>query len=163
MGAVPKPQADGSMVKTGVSPQPFQVEVPLACVLPDMIQTKLMELIKKREEELNTQIEVKPSMNLWDWLGQSYVSGLRILQQFLPKKYQFAEEILEKLIKFAEEPAKKKQEAAARRSEELRREQEASLQAVADEETALKHVINCFLSIRNKLDYTFPESDIMLP
>jgi hypothetical protein len=66
------------------------------------------------------------------------------------------------LIEFAEEPAQRKQEAAIRRTDELRREQVASLKEVENEETALKHVINCFISIKNKLDYTFPESDIQL-
>jgi hypothetical protein len=64
------------------------------------------------------------------------------------------------LIEFAEETAQKKQEAALRRTDELRREQAASLKAVADEETALNHVITCFISIKNKLDSTFPQSEI---
>ena len=154
-------QPDGSMAKTGKLPKPFQVEVPLACILPDMIQTKLHELIEK-QQELNTPIEVKPSFSLWDRVRNVFGSSLKFVQQLLPKKYQFAEDILEKIIVFAEESTQKKQEAARKRSDELFREQEASLKAVANEETALKHVINCFLSIRNKLDYTFPESDITL-
>lgn len=158
-----KLQPDGSMAKTGELPQPFHVEVPLACVLPDMIQSQLEELMRKRQEELSTPIQVKPNLSFWERLGQAFGSGLKIVQQNLPKKYQFAEDILQKLIEYAEEPAQKKQEAAVRRTDELRREQAASLKVVADEETALKHVINCFLSIRNKLDYTFPESDITLP
>ncbi|MEH2053508.1 hypothetical protein [Nostoc sp.] len=158
-----KLQPDGSMAKTGELPQPFHVEVPLACVLPDMIQSQLEELMRKRQDELSTPIEVKPNLSFWERLGQAFGSGLKIVQQILPKKYQFAEDILQKLIEYAEEPAQKKQEAAVRRTDELRREQAASLKVVADEETALKHVINCFLSIRNKLDYTFPESDITLP
>jgi hypothetical protein len=158
-----KLQPDGSMAKTGELPQPFHVEVPLACVLPDMIQSQLEELMRKRQEELSIPIQVKPNLSFWKRLGQAFGSGLKIVQQILPKRYQFAEYILQKLIEYAEEPAQKKQEAAVRRTDELRREQAASLKVVADEETALKHVINCFLSIRNKLDYTFPESDIMLP
>jgi len=160
-----KLQPDGSMAKTGELPQPFQVEVPLACVLPDMIQTHLEELMRKKQEELSKPIEDKADLSFWDKLGQFFGDGLKILQnirQLLPKKYQFAEDILQKLIEYAEEPAQKKQEAAVKRTDELRREKAASLKAVADEETAFKHVISCFLSIRNKLDYTFPESDITL-
>jgi len=153
-------QADGSMQKTGELPRPFQVEVPLACVLPDMIQTMLRELIEKKQEELSKPTEVKPNLSFWDTLGQLFGSGLKAVQQFLPKKYQFAEDILQKLIEFAEETAQKKQEAALRRTDELRREQAASLKAVADEETALNHVITCFISIKNKLDSTFPQSEI---
>jgi hypothetical protein len=155
-------QPDGSMAKTGELPKPFQVEVPLACVLPDMIQTKLEELMRKKQEELSIPIEVKPNLSFWDQLGQVFGGGLKFVQQLLPKKYQFAEDILQKMIEFAEEPAQKKQEAAIRRTDELRREQAASLKVVENEETALKHVINCFISIKNKLDSTFPESDIQI-
>jgi len=156
-------QPDGSMVKSLASlPHPFQVEVPLACVLPDMIQVHLEELIQKRQQELNTPLEIKPNLSFWDRLGQIFGSGLRTVREFLPRKYQFADEILENLVRFAEEPAQQKQEAAARRTEELRREQVASLKAVEDEETALTHVVNCFLSIKNQLDSKFPESNLKL-
>ena len=158
-----KLQPDGSMVKSLTSlPHPFQVEVPLACVLPDMIQVHLEELIQKRQQELNTPLEIKPNLSFWDRLGQIFGSGLRTVREFLPRKYQFADEILENLVRFAEEPAQQKQEAAARRTEELRREQVASLKAVEDEETALTHVVNCFLSIKNQLDSKFPESNLKL-
>ncbi|MFN6471476.1 MAG: hypothetical protein RMY36_017640 [Nostoc sp. SerVER01] len=160
-----KLQPDGSMAKTGKLPQPFQVQVPLACVLPDMIQSQLEELMRKKQEELSKPIEEKADLSFWDKLGQFFGDGLKILQniqQLLPKKYQFAEDILKKLIEYAEEPAQKKQEAAVKKTDELRREKAASLKVVSDEETALKHVINCFLSIRHKLDHTFPESDITL-
>jgi hypothetical protein len=161
-----KLQPDGSMAKTGELPQPFHVEIPLACVLPDMIQSQLEELMRKKQEELSKETKVKADLSFWDQLGLFFGGGLKILQniqQLLPKKYQFAEDILKTLIEYAEEPALNKQETARKRSDELRCQQEVSLKAVADEESALKHVINCFLSVRNKLDHTFPESDITLP
>jgi hypothetical protein len=156
-------QPDGSMVKSlGALPRPFQVEVPLACILPDRIKAHLEELMKIRQQELDITLEVKPNLSFWDRLGQFFGGGLRTIKELLPRKYQFADEILESLIKFSEEPAQQKQEAAARRTEELRREQVASLKAVADEETALKHVVNCFMSIENQLDSQFPESNLKL-
>ncbi len=155
-------QPDGRMAKTGELPKPFQVEVPLACVLPDVIENKLAELMEKKQKELNTPIEVKLDLNFLEQLFQLFGGGMKILQQLLPKKYQFAEDILQKLIEIAEEPIQKKQEAAIRRTDELRRKQAASIKAVENEETALNHVINCFISINNKLDYTFPESNIKL-
>ena len=156
------PQSDGSMKKNGAFPQPFQVEVPLACILPDMIQTMLEELIKKKQEELNIPIELKPIFSFWDKVGQVFGGGLKVVKQLLPKRYQFAEDILQKLIEFAEEPTQKKQEAAARRTDDLRREQATSLKVVTNEETALRHVINCFRYIKNQFDYRFPGSEIKL-
>ncbi|NJM23461.1 MAG: hypothetical protein HC907_34930 [Richelia sp. SM1_7_0] len=154
-------QPDGSMLKKleGL-PQPFQVEIPLACVLPDMIQAQLKELVQKREQEENTVIEVKPSLSLWDTLSQAFGVGLRVIRDVLPKKYQFADDILESLIQLADESAQQKQEAAIKRTEELRQKQAESLNKVSSEETALKYAIDCFISIRSQLDYQFPESNL---
>jgi hypothetical protein len=156
--AIAKP--DGSMEKTGEFPKPFQVEVPLACILPDMIQVMMEELIRKRKSELETPIEVKPNIGVLDFLGQLFAGGLKIVQELLPPKYQFAGETLETLIEWAETPAQQKIALAARRTEELRREQAESLKKVADEETALAHAINCFVSIQNQLVYRFPASEL---
>lgn len=154
-------QPDGGMVKKlGVLPQPFQVEVPLACVLPDMIQAQLEELMRKREQEMSSSIEVKPNLSFWDRLGQAFGGGLRVVRDVLPKKYQFADDVLQSLIQITEEAAQQKQEAAARRTEELRCKQVESLKAVSSEETALKYAIDCFITIRSKLDYQFPESNL---
>lgn len=95
--AIAKP--DGSMEKTGEFPKPFQVEVPLACILPDEIQKMMKDLIEKRESELKTPIEVKPNLNFVDELLQFFADGLKTVQEFLPRKYQFADNTLETLIK----------------------------------------------------------------
>ncbi|BFM38242.1 hypothetical protein [Synechocystis sp. LKSZ1] len=64
------------------------------------------------------------------------------------------------MIEWAETPAQQKIAFAARRTEELRREQAESLKKVANEETALTHAINCFVSIQNQLVYRFPASEL---
>jgi hypothetical protein len=162
-----KLQPDGSMAKTGSLPNPFLVEMPLACILPDMIKITLEELIKKKEEGLSKTIEIKPNLSFWERLGQVVGGvgkfGIGIVKQILPKKYSFAEDILEDLIDFLddlEKPAKQKQEAALRRAEELRRKQAESLKKVTDEETALKHVVNCFISLTDELESKFPTSNL---
>lgn len=157
------PQSDGTMKKTGSLPKPFQVEAPLACVFPDMIKTTLEQLMKEKAEEEKRVVEVKPNLSFWDRVGQTLGNSLRAIRNSLPKKYQFADDILGSLIEFSEESAHKKQEAAIRRTDELRRQQVESLKKVNDEETALRHAVNCFISIKNKLDAQFPESEIKLP
>ncbi len=164
-----KLQPDGSMAKTGSLPNPFLVEMPLACILPDMIKTTLEELIKKKQEQ-SEAIEVKPNLSFLDRLKQVIGGvgkvGAGIVQSYLPKKYQFAEDILEDLINFLdnlEKPVRQKREAAARRTEELRRQQAESLEKVTDEETALKHVVNCFISLTNDLESKFPATNLKLP
>ncbi len=156
------PQSDGSMRKTGKVPRPFQVEVPLACVLPDIVQAKLKEL-QKQKDQLTSPVEVKPDFNFFDSLGQMFADALRMIQDFLPllpEKYRLPEKAMKILIKWAELSTKRKTEDAAMRTEQLRREREESLRKVADEETALRHAVNCFLAIQNNLAYLHPASEL---
>jgi hypothetical protein len=156
------PQPDGSMKKTGEMPKPFQVEVPLACILPDMIQAMIQRLIEEQKSQLEKNIEVKPNMGILDFLGQLFADGLKAIQGRLPQKYQLADDMLKTLIEWAETPAQQKIDFAAKRTEELRREQAESLRRVANEETALSHSINCFVSIQNQLAYRFPASELRI-
>ena len=155
-------QSDGGMKKTGELPKPFQVEVPLACILPDMIKQQIEEIIKKRESEQAKNIEYKPDIGFFDWLGQLFAGGLKTVQDLLPRKYRFADDVLKTLIDWAETPAIQKVAFAARRTEELRREQAESLIKVANEESALAHSVNCFVSIQNQLSYRFPASELTI-
>jgi hypothetical protein len=167
---------DGSMEKNlSVLPQPFQVEVPLACILPDLIQADCKEAIDKMREELNSPIEVKANLQWWEQVGQVVGGVLKASQDilpmlgdlFLPRKYTAFQDVVLKMVEFASEyaeaPAKQKQEAADKRSEELSKEREELFKKVEDEETAFKYALNCFLSVQNDLIRNFPESDLKLP
>ncbi len=157
---------DDTMIKNvGVLPKPFQVEVPLACILPDIIDMKVQELIEKiiLEEGKNKEIEVKPELNWREKLGKfvgSFGEGVRKIHELLPEEYQLGENILEYLIEAAEKPARQKEAEAQRRTEELRAKQVESLNKVVDEKTALKSAVDSFNSIKNRLGIDFPESDL---
>jgi len=154
-------QKDGSMAKNSQAlPKPFQVEVPLACVLPDMIQTKLKEIMEQKEEISDISIDVEANVTFWDWLGEIVGEAVSIVSQLLPKKYQLPADILERLIEFLDTPIEQKREVAKNRMLQLQREKEEALKKVTDEETALKYVIECFINIQNRLDYNFPESNL---
>ena len=137
--------ADGQMQKIlGKIPKPFQVEVTLACVLPDLIQSKQKELAGRRREEERRSTTVTPdytggeefSRNLPGWLKK--VPGIK------------------KMAGSAEE----KRIEAEKRSEELRREKAAALNKIADERSALESVVNSFILIQNQLYRNFPNSDL---
>lgn len=157
------PQPDGGMKKTlGALPQPFQVEMPIGCVLPAKIRFELNQIKEKREAEQARSIEVKPNLDFWDNLRLMFADAVNVVREWLPERYQFSDKMLQRLIDFAEEDPRKKQEEAAKRTEELQRDKEATLKAVEDEETALQHVMASFLHIESALDYKFPASNIRL-
>lgn len=152
-------QDDGSMKKTGALPQPYQVEMPLACILPDMIQHTLDELMRKKEQESSEPIEVKANLSFWDKLkkyaGGGVKSVVQAVQGMLPPKYQLASDMLEEIIDVIndiERPVYEKEALAKKRAEELKIKKIESIKAVESEETALRHVVTCFLSIVNRLE-----------
>lgn len=154
------PQEDGSMQKTGKTPKPFQVEMPLACVVPDMMESILQNLLKQKEQEEARLVEVKPNINLWDRLGQLFGGSISAIRVLLPTDYQFTDKLLETLSKYSSAGIRKKTEDANKRSEELRKERAETLKHVNNEIAALEHTIKCFVDLREVLEYQFPESKL---
>lgn len=154
------PQADGSMKKTMKDPHPFQVEMPLACILPDMIKLQVDELVRKRQSELDKATLVDPNITMIEKLRKLFAGSLKSIRESLPERYQFAEKTFESIIVWAETPVEEKIKLASERTEELKVQQQESLNQVADEESALNHSINCFKSLENQLNFNFPASEL---
>jgi hypothetical protein len=126
---------DGTMEKVkGKRPVPFQVEVPLACVLPDMIESKKEELKRRRTQEASRSTTVKANL---DWT-EEYLAWVPFTD-------------------FAESAERKKREAEER-SEELRRQKNNALNKIDGEKTALESVIRSFIVIENQFKANFPDS-----
>ena len=136
---------DGSMEKIrGKLPKPFQVEVPLACVLPDLIESKQKDLDRERDRERGRSTRVTASLDWQEKLGEKVPGWLRGITG----------------LKKAAGSAEEKKREADRRSEELRRQQAAALNKIADEKSALESVLNSFMFIQNRLYANFPDSDL---
>lgn len=150
------------MKKLGVKPTPFQVEAPLACILPDMIQTRIGELVRQKDKELEAldQIKLDPNLTFWEKMGKTLGESLAHLKDLLPEKYKLPDEILESLINLVQHPAQQKIKDVAAQERTLQEARIKTLKAVSSEETALKHVVSCFISINEQLDAQFPESNL---
>jgi hypothetical protein len=164
-------QPDGSMKKTGVMPKPFQIEVPLACVIPDIIRKLLKELEDKQKEEKDREIKpVNDDLTWWDKLKKYTGGGVKkiasYLKEYVPPKYQFASEILEELIDIVDteltRPVYQKEEEARKKTEELKQKKAASLEKIDDDTKALSYCVTCFAGIIDKLDRDFPASKLEL-
>ena len=177
-------QDDGQMKKLpGAVPHPFQVEVPLACVLTDGLKAQVSKLKEEQEKILKRPTEVKAKYGLLGRANQLFSNTVlsvsaAVIRQFLltnlPDKYQVNSAVLQRFINIAEKSAEtvegriqktkeevaKKEEEAAQETEKLRRLQEDSLKVVKDEETALNHAVDSFLYIQQKLIFRFPASDL---
>jgi GTPase SAR1 family protein len=165
--------------KAGAIPRPYQVEVPLACVLIDGLTVELNQAREHRKKVDEQSTKVSPKFGFLDQVNQLLANTVldptaKVGRALLPDKYKFNNEIMQKLIdamgqtvSAAEEKAKRtKQEvikvkaAAAIESERLRLQKEESLKKVNSEETALNHIVERFISIQQKLDRDYPESNL---
>ncbi len=165
-----RPQPDGAMQKIpGAIPRPFQVEAPLAYVLSDGLRSRLSELLHQQPE----QNPPKNNSGQNDWflkaimpilpfaLNLSLQEALQALPHVLPQDYQFCKPILQSLVSLATSSFKGRT-ITAQQTEQQRRERDSSLKLVKDEETALKHAIDNFVLIQNRLQQYFPESELVL-
>jgi len=156
------PQTDGSMRKiSGAVPRPFQVEAPLACVLPDGLKARLSEL-KEKEQEIEKTKKGKSRLfsNVLNFVGRAAQASLEFTRIFIvPVEFEFAPAIISKLIGSGLENYQK---ASLERAEKLKQERDDSLKLVKDEETALTNAVDNFVLIQNKLEHDFPDSDLIL-
>lgn len=146
--------------RVGAIPSPFQVEMPLACTLPDKLRVHLNNVVERERALMAKEVEVKPNYTFMEALGRFFGGALRRVNEFLPVPYRFGEVLLLKLVEHLEAPANEKDADAAARAEKLRAERNASLKEVKDEETAVRHVVNSMLYLANKLSRDFPESNL---
>ncbi len=163
--------ADGSMTKRlGVIPFPFQIEAPIACILPDQFQATLLELAKHRGG-----LESQP-------VGSFFSTTLNRISGLIPLGSDVLVEALEvlaeasksaveihPLVKISKPLFGKLVESLAGRLglntkslKVLKQERAESLQQVTDQETALRHAVDCFLYIQLKLERDFPESKMIV-
>ncbi len=170
--AIPEP--DGSMRKiSGSIPHPFQVEVPIACVLPDEFKAKLSEVAKQREKLGKQGQNIGKLQTFLDGLDKvtsALTLGLKVAIEgvfiVIPPPFNIvgmSKPIFEKLLTNSlGYQLKKIKKSTQEISEMLRQTRDASLEMVKNKETALEHAIDSFLYIQNELSRRFPESEIFL-
>jgi hypothetical protein len=152
------PQPNGGMKKiTGAIPHPLQVEVPLACVLPDGLSTRIKQLQEQHEQFKKLS---EPAKSNLPFLSQVIETTISLLSHLLPEEYRVGGFILNKFVSLASGGLRRKD---AQRTEQFRRQRDASLIAVKNEKTALDHTMNSFLEIQSSFIDTFPDSELLLP
>jgi len=168
--AKPEPQPDGKITMRKVKDakaRPFQVEIPLACVLPDVLDDQLKRLAEsegKHDLKLNkinrTVMLLRVLHLLTPFLG---IVALRAFpndnggkkgHKIKPRSWWvelLASGALELLIEQAKTSIQVSKENAEERLQTLQKIKEESIQSVHDQRTAIEHANNSFLYLREKV------------
>lgn len=177
-------QNNGEMKKKpGAVPHPFQVEVPLACVLTDGLKVQLEQVKLKKGEVSQRSTEVKPDINTWRKAKKLFSDTVLsastvIVRQFvldkLPEKYKVNNDVLRTIVNLTEkgviyteetiertrQEINEKKVEAARTAEKLLHSKTELLTKVTNEESALNYAVMSFLYVQNRLVEDFAASDL---
>ena len=142
----------------GGIPKPEQVEVPIACVLPDQLTFQQ----KKANEEQQNLAESGVSLTgaageIFNIVGQGLDGVSWVIDNF---GSHTTSPITEILLEKAADLSKKLGYSLQKRAEERREQLENSLQQVKDEQSALTHAIKSFSNIQQELLEKYPESEL---
>ncbi|NEO17346.1 MULTISPECIES: hypothetical protein [unclassified Moorena] len=167
------PQPDGSMKKiAGSIPRPFHMEVPISCVIPDLVEKDIQVNRQKLIAISNEKIGEDSGFNK---LFNNFLKGILtfgilidILVEILvslildddPNIIQL--EIIKKIDNFVLAKIRKKVEANDKIITELRQKRDESIKKIQDKTTALKSAVTSFLYISNKLSQDFSDSEIII-
>ncbi len=177
--AKPEPQPDGTITMHKVKDakaRPFQVEVPLACVLPDVLDDQLKRLAEsegRHDLKLNKMNRTVTLLRVLHLLTPflSFIA-LRSLpndkgdkkgHKIKPRSWWvelLASGALKLLLEQATTLIQVSKETAEDRLNMLQKKKEESIESVNDQRTAIEHANNSFLYLREKLEEAFPASDL---
>lgn len=145
--------------KAGAMPHPFNVEMPLACVIPDKLIVELRNIQKEEESTRKRRVEVTANLSFFEWLGKVFGGAVEAVRRRLPEELQFGDAALRRLTELSTSGARAREATAALESARLRRERDASLQLVIDQKTAMAHVIDNFVGLVETLEAKYPHSN----
>ncbi|MBW4445609.1 MAG: ATP-binding protein [Spirirestis rafaelensis WJT71-NPBG6] len=155
---------DGKMIKIPKGRlKPYQVEMPLACVLPDRVKSELQQIIDRKKNINNKPIDTSTEVGFWNSLLETVGNATEwfrqeIVPELPPEIRGLSNDILKKCVEAAKAGAQQTREQQEARIIKQKDDMEKSLQAVKDEETALAHAIDVFLAMQTQLDRDFPAS-----
>lgn len=156
---------------SGGIPKPYQVEIPLACVLIDGLTAQMEEIKKKQAETQNRSTEVKVKFGLFDQVNQVLSDTVlslfaNTINTLLPDKYQFNNDTIQTILDATKKTAKsvdkhvyqtrqekeKAEEAARKQQEKLARQKEEDFKKVDDELKAFDYVVKRCLDLVKVLE-----------
>ncbi len=153
---------DGKMIKNpGAILKPFQVEMPLACVLIDKIKDELQKVVLQEKEIESKKIDKLTMVEFWDSAAEFFGSIINLIRkpivEKLPPEFRFTDDILKKIVEGAMSRAIQTREEQESKIRELERKRSESLKRVKDEGSSLEYAIDVFLELDEQLKRNFPD------
>ncbi|MBX7259983.1 MAG: hypothetical protein K1Y02_26750 [Candidatus Hydrogenedentes bacterium] len=154
-------EPNGEITKSGPRriPRPEGVDAPLACVLPDILQVRLQELAKQRNQTAASLPQGRPTLPWWAQIANGvggFLGGIPVRD--LPAELRVPAALFKSLGGVLERVATTEQAHVAARVRELEQQRERALSSVVSEEKALAAITASFALIQHHLDRQYPEN-----
>ncbi len=155
---------NGNMIKTGKDPEPFQVEMPLACIIPDLLEMEIPKIDRGKLRIDNAQMpDIKVNLTFRERIGEIISTSIRIfnsIKDFLPINLQFADKVIERFADHLASGAKNKRVYSESKRDEILTNREKELRKIEEQESAINLTFSSFVEIREFLEYSFPASTL---
>jgi hypothetical protein len=160
-----EPQPDGTMLKrAGQSPEPWQVDIPLATIIPDQLDYMYESLDDKTKELLESKIDPTSELTFKDRIALFAAQALRSYTPLVKRilagidrslAARVSEDDLQQLALMLERRA---QDKLQQTELEQRAERDRSLAVVDDTRSAIQHLNQSFALSLERFDEEFPDS-----
>jgi len=153
-------QPDGQMVRReNIMPNPLYVETPFACILPDLIQAEMQQLITKAQARAETLARpVIAKLSFWERISNTFNNYLKPVSDGLGLDAT----VLNWLTGRAAQNARLKVTEADEVNRQNRAEAERLQKNVSDEHSATIFVLNSMGNAVTELERAYPSSKIFI-
>jgi hypothetical protein len=144
---------DEMVIKPGVLPKPLYVEVPFACILPDLIETEAREVLAEAEATAQRlEGEIRAKLSWWDIFTGSVGATIRRMNHGVENS------ILTMMAEKAEHASKMKIMEADEMTQQNRAEAMRLRASVDSEKSAIEFVLRSMMNTKIELENRFPSS-----
>ena len=151
-------------IRYGEKPEPYFVEMPLACVIFDywtLEAEKVRRKLEKEKASLETTVVVQANTSWWQNLQAMIGSQLSQVAQSLSQDSRFEQSILDSLASYLQSSRAKSEEEAQKRAALLNEQRQEKLMRVTDNKSALDAIIASMQSSVIQLEQQYSESKIV--
>lgn len=142
-------------IKPGAKAIPWNIELPIACVLPDIVAA--LQAKARREQAREQQVEYSSKLSWWERIQ---IIAPKIVRRIIPQKWSSNVRLLNTIDFILERNAQAIEESEEARKASFEEKKSTILADLNDEIGAFQVTLLAFSELKQKLNTQFPESEL---